>query len=91
MIAARDALSGELVEIRRLVKGASVAREVCPAEVVGEDHDDVGFVRMFCFGGLQRSQRREQEDGEEDGFHGLVYFCLASVLVAAGGGTGLGI
>ena len=25
------------------------------------------------------------------GFHGLVHFCLVSVLVAAGGGTGLGI
>ena len=44
-------------------------------------------------GSVQRGQRQEQQGGEEreGGFHGLVYFCLASVFVAAGGGTGLGI
>ena len=38
------ALRGELVEVRRLDVRASVEADILPAEVVGDDVDDVGFL-----------------------------------------------
>lgn len=41
---------------------ATVDAEVGIAHVIGEDNEDVGLRR---FGGVERSQRREQESGED--------------------------
>jgi len=56
---------GEPVEVWRLVQVRAVTAEVAPAEIVGEDEDDVGF----RFGGVQRGQRCEHEGGNQKESH----------------------
>lgn len=59
------ALIGELVDVRRVVRGASIGREALDAEIVGEDHDNIGWRCRFggggnCEGGSDADQRQDQ-------------------------------
>ena len=54
---ARAAL-GEAIDVRGLVEGAAEAAEVMRSKVVGEDEDDVRFVRGD-------GRERSKEQGEE--------------------------
>ena len=56
---------GQPVDVRRLVKRAAEAADIPPAEIVGEDEDDVGLLSRT---GLtaEYSQRKKQRD---TGFH----------------------
>ena len=66
MHAAIPPLAGHRVEMRRPDRLRSVAPEIAVAEVVGEDEDEVGFLRRS-----DRDQRQgegEKEQGRE--FHG---------------------
>ena len=46
------------------MKGAAVAREVGPTEIVGEDNDDIGLF-VWRISRMKRGQRREQERCDE--------------------------
>ena len=62
------ALTSEPVQIWRLQKRMSVARQIPPPPVVGKNEDNVGFhfaVRLRRIGGGDRRQRCEKKDGEE--------------------------
>ena len=58
------ALRGELVDVRRrnLAALGIVALHIAVAEIVGENHEDVGLMN---FGGLKRGHCREQQDSEQ--------------------------
>ena len=44
-----------------------ITAQVAPAEVLGEDEEDVGFGgRGELLGGVQPGQRRQQQDGESE-------------------------
>jgi hypothetical protein len=47
-------LAGQPVDVRRFVEAVAVTRQVRPAEIIGQDQDDVG-----------RALRREQTDRRE--------------------------
>lgn len=58
------AVLGQLVDVRSLVEGCSVAPEVAPAEVVDEKEDEIGFI--FCKKGRVKSEQKN----EAKEFHG---------------------
>ncbi|MFN9954883.1 MAG: hypothetical protein ACK55I_17430 [bacterium] len=42
-----------------------MATQIAPAHVIGEDEEDVGLLRLGrCVGGVEQTQRREEEGGE---------------------------
>ena len=50
----------EAVQVRRLMQFRAVAAEVAPAEIVGEDEDDV----RLGFSGVKCGHRCQQQSGE---------------------------
>src|SRR5206468_3698690 len=69
------ATGGELINVRRLDVGGAVEADVFPAEVVGDDVDDVGFAqRLGCAAnptGGYHGQGYEGTQHFQDGvFHG---------------------
>jgi len=50
----------QLIKVRRLIQIAAVAGEVRPAQVVGQDEDDV----EFTIGPLGRVRRRDEDERE---------------------------
>ena len=56
--------AGETVELRGFVEGAALDSEIAPAEVVGEDEDDVGFLRRG--GGVRGCRECERRSGGEE-------------------------
>ena len=60
------AARGERVEVRRLDVRAAVEADILPAEIVGDDVDDVGFVRRVS-GDTGQGQRKKE--GNEGLFH----------------------
>jgi hypothetical protein len=65
----RHALAGEGVEVRGFVEVGALPADVLPAEVVGEDEDDVGPARGGC-GGEERQGEREASEEAEERFQG---------------------
>ena len=64
-----QALCGESIELRRLVEGIPIAAQICPAEVICQDEDDIG-------GGSGEGKRARgkkepcgQREGGEQGSH----------------------
>ena len=75
------AFLGKAVEVRRLVRGASIAREALNAEVIGENEDDVGLV---CGKGLH-SNAHKQEKNERRAARGEhSHFLLADFFLVEG-------
>ena len=60
-----NALLGQFVEVGGFVKGVPVASEFGPAEIIGENEDDVG---LAVFGKSKESDVTQGEQGQ-DGFH----------------------
>ena len=59
------ALPGKPVEMRTLVEGRALVAEIAPAEVIGEDKDDVGTTFCGSFApGVEAEDR--QADGQRD-------------------------
>ena len=48
------------VEVRCLVKGAAVAAEIAPAQIVGQEQDDVGLLRRERGDAQNREQRADK-------------------------------
>jgi hypothetical protein len=38
------------------------APDIAVTQVIGENKDEVGLSRFWCFGGTERGQRRQQQD-----------------------------
>ena len=55
-----QALAGQAVDVRRLYQRAAVATGIAPADVIGEDDEDVW--RSECMAAKQRRDREELED-----------------------------
>src|SRR5262249_46259266 len=57
------ALGGELVDVWRFVVLGALAAQVGPAEVVGEDEDDVGALAGLVLGGRRLGRGADYHQG----------------------------
>ncbi len=87
MVGEADAPLRECVERRRVDVGIAVAPQIPPAEIVGEDEEDVGPARRsrFAVGPVGGREHAEQGDEKNEcpGFHACIAFESAAWLVLA--------
>ena len=67
-----DSLCCELIDVRCIVKRASITANVRPTEIIDEKEDDV---RLACFGGLNRGGYEANRDDEGSGEGECLYSC----------------
>jgi AraC-like DNA-binding protein len=69
------AVGGEVVDVRGFDVGAAVEADVFPAEVVGDDVEDVGFGRGFGADLMDEAEGEQEEGGVEGRVHELRRWC----------------
>jgi len=63
------AFRSELVEVRRLDVRSAIKAHILPAEIIGDDVDDVRFFILGVQRGHQQRERSEEEKGKAFRFH----------------------
>ena len=75
---------GQPVDVRRLVKGAAETADVAPAQIVGEDEDDVGLggEAGFAASAAQMRRRWHQQQGKDEQGSKSTHGCVLSKVKA---------